>query len=136
MEDGNTLSFIKKLLGIRPQLVAFACYAWNTRAVASICRWLRKVMPRTVIVLGKGVKRIHILDPTLQANANTEELCSFLLAQNLKGIELSAEFYAELVTPDNIARCGKQASGIVCRLVKTNLNVISTLFLYLWRCVC
>lgn len=46
----------RELLGAvirwRPQVVAFSCYVWNARAVARCCRWLRRVFPRVIIVLG------------------------------------------------------------------------------------
>lgn len=36
----------------KPQAVAFSCYIWNAMAVARCCRWLQRLFPRTIILLG------------------------------------------------------------------------------------
>lgn len=56
------------------------------------------------LLLDRGVKRFHILNPTLHANKCTENLGQLLKNLDLDGVEISAEIYAESITPLNIKR--------------------------------
>ena len=41
-----------RVLATRPGIVGFSCYIWNVRSTLSMARWVRRVFPDAVIMLG------------------------------------------------------------------------------------
>lgn len=41
-----------EVLSWRPQLIGFSCCIWSATTIRRACRWLRRLLPRTVLLLG------------------------------------------------------------------------------------
>lgn len=95
--NNHLLDIVGDIYSEEPDIIGFACYIWNIEMVLKIAQTIKKILPRTVIVLG-GPEVSYEVDELIEENpfidyvvmGEGEDTFAELLKQVLKGQEFSS----------------------------------------------